>query len=278
MKYKIIAVDMDGTLLNDNKHISEYNLDMISKAVEKGVKFVIASGRIPGGLKFYEATVAKSQPMICCNGAIILDEHKAAIYSNKLNKEELLKIIDVLRESKDTYYHFYSEDIIYSEQFGHAIEKFYKFNRTVDREHRIEIRIIGDAKEYVNEKELEINKIVVMDNDLEYLSKLRERLDNIEGIETTKSGIDNIEINSKGVTKGTALKLLADHYGVSIEECIAIGNDENDISMIKCAGLGIAVQNATEYVKETADFITERDNNNGAIAEVIERFILSGEE
>lgn len=275
MKYKIIAVDMDGTLLNDNKHISDYNLAMINKAVEKGVKFVIASGRIPGGLKFYEDTVAKNQPMICCNGAIILDEHKTTIYSNKLNKEELLKIIDVLREGKDTYYHFYSGDIIYSEQFGYAIEKFYKFNRSIDRKHRIEIRIIGDAKEYIEKKELEINKIVVVDDDLEYLAQLRNRIDSIEGIETTKSGIENIEINSKGITKGTALKLLADHYGIPIEECIAIGNDENDVSMIRHAGLGIAVQNATDYVKDNADFVTERDNNNGAIGEVIEKFILN---
>ena len=118
MKYKIIAVDMDGTLLNDDKHISDYNLEMISKAVKSGVKFVIASGRVPSGLKFYEATVSKNQPMICCNGAIILDDNKKLIYSNYIDKKSILQVIDVLREERDTYYHFYSEDIIYGEQFG----------------------------------------------------------------------------------------------------------------------------------------------------------------
>lgn len=275
LKYKIIAVDMDGTLLDDDKHISDYNLKMIEKAVSLGVKFVIASGRLPCGLKFYEATVAKNQPMLCCNGGLILDEYRNSIYSNFLSREALLKIIYVLRTDKDTYYHFYSDDSIFSEHFGHEVERFYKFNNTVDRKYRIEIRLIPDAKQYIEKTNIEVNKIVVIDEDLSYLKSLRERIESIEGVEVTKSNIDNIEINSEGTNKGTGLKLLAEHYGISIEECIAVGNDENDISMIKCAGLGVAVQNARDYIKETADFITERDNNNGAIGEVIEKFILN---
>lgn len=275
MKYKIIAVDMDGTLLNDDKHISDYNLEMISKAVNSGVKFVIASGRIPSGLKFYEATVSKNQPMICCNGAIILDENKRTIYSKHIEKNSALEVIDVLREQKDTYYHFYSEDIIHGEQFAGSIEKFYNFNRKADRNLRLEIRLIGDAKEHIKNTDKNISKIVVGDKDLKYLKELRERIDNIPGIETTKSDIDNIEICNEGSNKGNGLKFLANYYGISLEECIAIGNDENDISMIKCAGLGVAVKNARDYIKEYANYVTERDNNNGAIGEVIEKFILN---
>lgn len=275
MKYKIIAVDMDGTLLNDDKHISDYNLEMIEKAVSLGIKFIIASGRLPSGLKFYEDTVGKTQPMLCCNGGVILDEDRNAIYSNFLNREALFRIMDVLRENKDTYYHFYSDDVIFSEHFGYAVERFYKFNNTVDRKYRIEIRLIPDAKQYIEKKNMEVNKIVVIDEDLSYLEALREKIENIEGVEVTKSSIDNIEINAAGTNKGMGLRVLAEHYGIPIEECIAIGNDENDISMIKCAGLGVAVQNARDYIKEVADFVTERDNNNGAIGEVIEKFILN---
>jgi HAD-superfamily hydrolase, subfamily IIB len=278
LKYKIIAVDMDGTLLNDDKHISDYNQEMISKAVAAGVKFVIASGRIPSGLKFYEATVSKNQPIISCNGAIILDENKNVIYSNSIEKKDALQVIDVLREQKDTYYHFYSEGIIYSEQFKCSIEGVYNFNRRADRDLRMEIRLIGDAKECIKNTEKDIDKIVVQDKDLKYLVDLRKRLDSIPGVETTKSDIDNIEICAETSNKGNGLKILATHYGISLEECIAIGNDENDISMIKCAGLGVAVRNARDYIKECANYVTERDNNNGAIGEVIERFILNGED
>lgn len=277
MKYKIIAVDMDGTLLNDDKHISDYNIEMIHKAVDCGVKFVIASGRIPSGLKFYEATVSKKQPMICCNGAIILDENKNDIYLNSIEKNSALQVIDVLREKKDTYYHFYSEGIVHGEQFGFGIEGVYEFNRKSDRDLRMEIRLVSDAKEYIKNISKEINKIVVQDKDLQYLDELRKKLDNIQGVETTKSNIDNIEICAKNVNKGNGLEILANHYGISLEQCIAVGNDENDISMIKCAGLGVAVKNSRDYIKEFANYVTERDNNNGAIGEVIKRFILNGE-
>lgn len=274
MKYKIIAVDMDGTLLNDNKHITDNNLDMISKAVNKGVKFVISSGRIPSGLKFYENTVSKKQPMICCNGAIILDENRKVIHSKSIDKKDILKVIDVIREKKDTYFHFYDESAIYSEQFRFTAESLYNFNREIDRKFRVEIRLVPDAKEVIEKAEFEINKIVVIDDNIEYLDGLRKRIDSIIGIETTKSEINNIEILSQGVSKGVALKVLANNYGIPIEECIAIGNDENDISMIECAGLGVAVNNARDYIKKYADYITENDNNNGAIAEVIQKFIL----
>lgn len=274
MKYKIIAVDMDGTLLNDNKHITDNNLDMIKKAVNKGVKFVISSGRIPSGLKFYGDTVSKKQPMICCNGAIILDENREVIHSKSIDKKDILKAIDIIREKKDTYFHFYDESAIYSEQFRFTAEGLYNFNREIDRKFRVEIRLVPDAKEVIEKAEFDINKIVVIDDNIEYLDELRKRIDSIIGIETTKSEINNIEILSQGVSKGNALKILASNYGIPIEECIAIGNDENDISMIECAGLGVAVNNARGYIKKYADYITEKDNNNGAIAEVIQKFIL----
>lgn len=265
---------MDGTLLDDDKHISDYNLSMIEKAVNKGVKLVISSGRIPSGLKFYETTVSKNQPMICCNGGIVLDENKNVIYSNPLNKNDIFKAIDILREDKDTYFHFYDEETIYSEQFRFTTEMFYNFNRSVDRKFRFDIRIVADSKEHINQTKSEINKIVVIDEDLKYLERLRNRIDRIPGLETTKSDISNIEIISKGVSKANALKLLAEHYGISTGECIAIGNDENDISMIKCAGLGVAVGNARDVVKDIANFITEKNNNEGAVGEVIEKYIL----
>lgn len=274
MKYKIIAVDMDGTLLNDDKHITDNNLDMIKKAVNKGVKFVISSGRIPSGLKFYGDTVSKKQPMICCNGAIILDENREVVHSKSIDKKDILKVIDIIREKKDTYFHFYDESAIYSEQFRFTAESLYNFNREIDRKFRVEIRLVPDAKEVIEKAEFDINKIVVIDDDIEYLDELRKRIDSIIGIETTKSEINNIEILSQGVSKGNALKVLASNYGIPIEECIAIGNDENDISMIECAGLGVVVNNARDYIKKYADYITEKDNNNGAIAEVIQKFIL----
>ncbi|WP_411679255.1 Cof-type HAD-IIB family hydrolase [Clostridium thailandense] len=275
LKYKIIAVDMDGTLLNDNKHINDDNLDMINKAISNGTKFVIASGRIPAGLKFYEDTVAKEQPMICCNGAIILDHNKNVIYSKAIEKIQLLKIVDILKENNNVYFHFYDENSIYSEQFKFSMEGIESFNKKINEKFRLEVKLISDAKQVIENAKFDINKIVVIDDDIDYLDKLRKRIDDIEGIETTKSDINNIEILSAGVSKGNALKILASNYRISIEECIAVGNDENDISMIKCAGLGVAVKNARDFIKDYANYVTKKDNNDGAVSEVIQKFILN---
>jgi Cof subfamily protein (haloacid dehalogenase superfamily) len=275
LKYKIVAVDMDGTLLNDDKNITDDNIAMISRVINKGVKFVISSGRIPAGLKFYENTISKNQPMICCNGAIILDHDKNIIYSKSIDKKQLLEVVDVLKEKKDTYFHFYDENSIYSEQFKFSMESIHNFNKNIDEKFRIEVKLVPDAKKTIENADFDINKIVVIDNDIEYLNELRKRLEDIQGIETTKSDINNIEILSTGVSKGSALKILANNYGMSIQECIAIGNDENDISMIDCAGLGVAVNNARDFIKDYANYVTEKDNNNNAISEVIQKFILN---
>ncbi|WP_446899383.1 Cof-type HAD-IIB family hydrolase [Clostridium sp. LBM24168] len=275
MGYKLIAVDMDGTLLNDKKIISYYNGIRIRKALEVGVKFVLCSGRMPGGIKIYAEAIVKHEPIICCNGAVILDDSGSIMYSSPISKNSILEIIDVLREEKDTYYHFYDEDTIYTEQFGSYMNQFYKFNRKLDRKFRSEIRIIADAKKFIKESDKRVNKLVVVDNDNNYLTRLRKKMEMIPGLEITRSNVNNIEITNKGISKGYGVALLSGYYNIPLEECISIGNDENDISMIRISGVGVAVANASETVKDYADYITLNDNNHGAIGEVIDKFILN---
>ncbi|MCW6074436.1 Cof-type HAD-IIB family hydrolase [Clostridium sporogenes] len=274
MNYQLIALDMDGTLLNDEKKITEKTLSYIKRAKEKGVKVVISSGRVPGGLKFYEETIAKGEPMICANGALILNDKKETIYNEGINKNTLLDIIDILRKYKNTYYHFYHDNIMCTEKFDYSTKKFYEFNKDIERKYRIEIRIITDGKEYIKRRSREITKIVVVDNDLEYLNRIQKEMEDNLKVSVTKSHISNIEICNFGISKGIALEKLADYYNIPIEKCIAVGNDENDISMIKKAGLGVFMRNTREELKKHADYITYMDNNNDGIAEVIEKFIL----
>ncbi|WP_123053040.1 Cof-type HAD-IIB family hydrolase [Clostridium sp. JN-1] len=278
MKYKMIAVDMDGTLLNDKKHISDYNIKMIDKAVKLGIKFVIASGRIPATLRLYEETVSKSQPMICCNGAVVLDDNKNVISSSVISKKSLLQVIDLIRkQDRDVYFHIYHGDIMCSEQFRYSTESFYKFSKNVDRKYRIEIRILKDAREYIEDGDYDINKLVIVDEDIKFLEDMRMQLDKIDEIEITKSEANNLEILSKHTSKGNALSILSSHYNIPLEQCIAVGNDENDVSMIKTAGLGVCMKNGRECARKYANYITEKDNNDGGIGEVIEKFMLNGD-
>jgi Cof subfamily protein (haloacid dehalogenase superfamily) len=289
LKYKILAVDMDGTLLNSEKQITDYNLKAIEKLKTAGIKFVICSGRVPVGLRHYMNKVSKGQPVICSNGGLVLDEdNEHVIYSKTMTYNDALSVIDFLRENGDPYYHFYHSGIMCTEKFELAAADYYKFCKNVPKEEKLEIRILPDSKVYLEQlKEqlkanpskdidwqlkLDFRKFVVVNNNLDALDAMQEKLKKYNNLEVTKSERNNLEIMSAGINKGLGLEILAKHYGYSLEECVAVGNDENDLSMIRAAGLGVAMKNSADKIKNSADYITEKDNNNDGIAEVIEKF------
>jgi Cof subfamily protein (haloacid dehalogenase superfamily) len=285
LKYKILAVDMDGTLLNNQKQITDGNLKAIEKLKAVGVKFVICSGRVPVGLKFYMNKVSKGQPVICSNGGLILDEdNEHIIYSKIMSYNDVLSVIDFLRKNGDPYYHFYHNNVMCTERFELAASDYYRFCRAIPKEEKLEIRILPDSKLYVQdlkaniskdsdwESRLAFRKFVIVENNLETLDAIEEKLKKFGNLEVTKSERNNIEVMSAGISKGLGLEMLAKYCGHSLEECVAVGNDENDLSMIKAAGLGIAMKNSADKIKNSANYVTEKDNNNDGIAEVIEKF------
>lgn len=274
MRYKMLAIDMDGTFLNEERNITEKNLIAVRKAAEAGIKVVLCSGRIPSLIKPYIEYMPKNQPIIAGNGSVILDHNNKEVYNETLDKNTVFTIVDILRkEYDDVYYHFFDRDAICSEKMGNVIQRLYELNNNFPREYRLEFRIIGDTKKYIENNDSKISKIEICDVETNLLKEIRKRFEKIEEIEIVGSGNDGIEITKKGLSKGSSLEFLAKYYGYSIDECIAVGNDENDIEMIKKVGLGIAVKNAKDNVKSVADYITKNDNNNDAIAEVVEKFI-----
>ena len=273
MGYKLVAVDLDGTLLNEEKKISKENLKYIKLAIEKGVKFVLCSGRIPYALRSFKEIIPGNEALICCNGGEIINEEGQCIYKNMLSQEEASKAIEILRE-RATSYHFYFEDALCTENVERAMNFQKFFNAKIVKSLQMEIRILPDAIKFINEKTEGTDKIVVIDGDYAYLEELRERIERELGLEVTKSDKNNIEIMKKGINKGAGLKILADYYNIPLEECIAIGNDENDITMIEAAGLGVAMENAHNKIKERANYVTENDNDHDGIAEVLKKYVL----
>ncbi len=271
MKYKILAMDMDGTFLNDEHNITEGNLAAIKKAADKGMKVVICSGRITSGLERLISYMPEKQPVIAGNGSIILDSDHNKIHSQALKKDTVFKIISMIKENyKNLFFSFVDESSLYFENnFSMLISGF-----SIDEV--FQIHMIENSLNYIKENHIEVLKIEIYENnELTYLKKLRDELDKFEDIEIAGMGAGGLEITSKGTNKGNALEILATHFSVSLDECIAIGNDENDLEMIRKAGLGVAVNNAKGIVKGIADYITDLDNNNDAVAEVIEKFITN---
>lgn len=276
MKYKLIAIDIDGTFLNDKHNVTQRNLSAIKKAADKGIKLVICSARIPTSLKMLNKYIPEHQPIIAANGSIILDDNHKEIYSQPLKKDIVLEIISMLKEDfEDILYSFLDNVNIYIEEVKTETINFFKtINDRLPREEGVQFCIIKDSLKYIEENDIRVIKVSIYENNsLDLLQEIRKKLEKFNDIEIVGAGMAGMEISHKGANKGTSLEILAKHYGYTLEDCIAVGNDENDLEMIKMAGLGVAVNNAKKSVKEVADYVTQNDNNNDAVAEVIEKFI-----
>ena len=271
--YKLVAIDLDGTLLNTEKEVSERNKRAIALAIEKGVKIVICSGRVYTGARLYAKQVGSSDPIIACNGAIISENiYGNVLYSNILQTGDCLKVIDLCHKH-DIYFHVYAGDVMMTEKLGFTSLKYFEKNKMLPPEDRVEIEIVKDMADTVKRMEGNVLKIVVVNNNTELLGKVRNEIAKLPSIDVMSSNYDNFEVMNKGVNKGAALKRLTELLGIPASEMVAIGDNENDISMIKYAGLGIAMDNGEDIAKEASQYVTASNNHDG-VAQAIEKFVL----
>lgn len=272
--YKLVAIDLDGTLLDSRKMISDENKEAIKNAINAGVNILICSGRIYAGAKIFGKEVGTRLPVITCNGARIKDmDTDEVIYSKSLNLETCRSIVDVCHDM-GIYYHVYLGDTMFTEQLAHSSLFYWKKNKELPIESRVSIEVVDDIQYYLEKYPDDISKVIVISDVPEELSKTRKELQKVKGIEIMSSYYNNIEIMTQGVSKGKALKFMAERYGIKQEEVIAMGDNENDLSMIEYAGLGVAMANGEDYVKEAADFVTLSNDDNG-VAYAINKFVLN---
>lgn len=277
--YKMVVLDLDGTLLNDKKQISERNVEIIKKIYkEKGVFFVIATGRD----MHYVVNVTKkiknaaSQYMIASNGAIIKDNMKNEyILKNCIDQTDALKMIDAYRKRN-------MEGLVYT-----CREKVTEEERQVKA--NPEAKLVKDLKTYLesnmspilmltacgNEKDLEEIKqeIKIEFNELEATDICDFLCDLGEEVYQTKY----IDIMKKGSSKANAIKILADYLHIHKEEIIAMGDGANDLPMFEAAGYRVAMENGNEKLKAQADYITITNNQDG-VAKALEEIFYKGED
>jgi len=271
--YRLVAIDLDGTLLDRNKEISNRNKRAIALAIEKGTKIVICSGRVFSGARLYAKQVGSNDPIIACNGAIISENfNKKIIYSNILDTEDCLKIVAICHKHQ-IYYHVYAGDTMLTEKLSYTSLKYFEKNRMLSPEDRVEIEVVENMADKIKKMQGQVLKVVVVNDDTELLKRVRNEMEQILSVDVMSSFYDNIEIMNKGVSKGAALKRLSEMLNIPAEEMIAIGDNENDISMLQYAGLGVAMDNGEDCAKEAAQYITTSNNQDG-VAHAIEKFIL----
>ncbi|MBU3127029.1 Cof-type HAD-IIB family hydrolase [Clostridium tagluense] len=273
MDYKLICIDMDGTLLNDEKIISAKNLRAIKLASEKGVRIAVCTGRIFTSAEFFSELLGVKSPVIASNGAYIREKDRnEVVYKSTLGVEKCKKLLSVFRQY-GLYPHYYTSNIVFTEKLIHSSSFYKEVNKTLPKDKQVEIVLVEDWDEIFEKYESEIFKGIAVDEDLEKLQNAKNQLKGMEDFEVVSSRFDNLEVMNRGVSKGNAVKILGDYYGINSKQIICIGDSENDLSMIKFAGLGVAMENGNDAVKKASQYITDSNNCDG-VAKVIEKFVL----
>lgn len=270
--YKLIASDMDETLLNDDHQICQRNIDLIKKAKEKGVKFVPATGRgymsIQNDLKRLGLYDELEEYVISFNGgALSENKDNKVLFFEGLSFEKTKEIFEYGLNC-DVCQHVYTQDKLYVFNLSESEAKRIKHQK-------MECEIMTENSiDFL--KNVPISKILYQNTDVPYLMSLEPKMKHIWEGECAVSYSSNryMEFNKIGVDKGAGLKRLAEILGIDISETIAVGDNYNDMPMLSVAGLSVAAANAVDDVKKACDVTTKADNNEGVIAEVIERFIL----
>ncbi|MDF2882409.1 MAG: family hydrolase [Clostridiaceae bacterium] len=265
---------MDGTLLDGENNISERNKNAIKKAVAKGVKVAICTGRVFTSAYYYSDILEIKTPIIASNGAYIREKDRdEVIYKNVLSIAQCKKLVPILKNN-NLYFHFNTSGGLLTEKILYSSEFYAKANKSLPENMQIKIHVIDDWEKTFEQYDGEIVKCITVDKDNVKLNKVKNEIINLGEFEVVSSWSNNFEIMNKSVSKGHAVEVLANYYDIDKESIVCIGDSENDLSMIKLAGLGIAMGNAPDYVKNQADYITDTNSNHG-VAKAIEKFILN---
>ncbi len=288
--YKLITIDIDGTLLNSNGEISNENKEAILKAINSGVEVVLASGRIINSIKTIANELGANNYLIAGNGALVYDiQNDEIIYSNYIKKEKVLEIINICEENS-IFYTISTEDTIITKSLNYNVLFYTSENLKNEQNKRINITVVQDILEYLDQyKKNDFLKITVCDGDQIVFARILEILKQIDEVDvldishisrkqiTTTTQNTEIkycytEITNKNVDKWSAIKFLADKLKIKNDEIICIGDNANDIEMVKNAGLGVAMENGMPRLKDEANIVTKSNNNNG-IAHIINKYI-----
>ncbi|MGC9933960.1 Cof-type HAD-IIB family hydrolase [Priestia aryabhattai] len=241
-EFKLIALDMDGTLLNNQQEISEENRAAIAKAQEQGVHVVLSTGRSLLTCREYAQSLQLSSYLITVNGSEIWDESGQLVERKLIDASHIEKMWNLTQDHKLNFWAV-TTDKVWRDEFPEDIasQEWLKFGYDIP----------DDALR----------------------EEVLKQIAGISDFEISNSSLTNLEINALGINKAKGIMTVCDRLGISMDEVIAMGDSLNDMAMIEAAGCGIAMGNAQEAVKEAADWVTDTNVNSG-VAKAISHWVL----
>ena len=285
--YKLIAIDLDGTLLNSYGIVSEKNKQALIEANKKGADIVIASGRSTNSVKNIANDLGICNYIICGNGSLIYDlQHEEIIYDKFIDKKKALQIIEIC-EQNSIYYNIYTENMVIAKSLNNNVLFYHQENANKPDSKKTKINLVQNIYDYVDKLQNQnILKITISDNDNIIFNGIIRKLREIRDIDVLdvahmsrkmiKSGTEEVsleyyytEITSKNVDKWYAIEYLIDKLNINKEDIMTIGDNVNDKLMIENAGCGVVMGNSAPYIKEIANMVVA-DNNQDGVAEAVE--------
>lgn len=274
---KLIASDMDGTLLDAHMSISEENAEAIRFANEAGIEFMVATGR-----NFQEARAALDEAGIDCamitlNGAQVFDKDGHSLFTVPIPTLKATTVLDIL-DANGIYYEVSTNQGLYSENQAKRIESFasmvashlphltYKMAIAMASANLelLHINYVDSIRDLLADEKLEVLKIICFHIEgPQVLGPVGKEISQLGDLAVTSSGQNNIEVNHKNAQKGIAVAHVAHERGIPLEDVMTIGDNFNDVSMLQTAGVSFAMGNAEIEVKEYAKYITDTNFEAG---------------
>ena len=275
MVYKMLVSDLDETLLNDDGTVHADNLAAIKTAVAHGFKFVPNTGRSFNSVQALLKTLGlydqAGQYVISYNGAAIVEnKDNQVLLTRGMDRELAAQIFRAGLVNDQVDVHIYTVDTLFIYNIS-PTDKKYMAERGVP----YELMASDDLSFLANEQP--VMKVIFEHPDQAVREQIRDAVlaaVGADAVEATFSSSRYVEFNTKGVDKGSASLLLGEKLGIQRDEIIAAGDNNNDLKMLTAVGLGVSVANGIPAVQEAAAVVTERTNNEGAIAEILEKYVL----
>lgn len=282
---KLIATDLDGTLLNEKGEISVENAQAIHEAMDYGIKFVVATGRSYDAANKALQAAGISCPVICLNGANTYSIDKKMLRNAPMDLE-ISRKIQAMCQEEDIYFELFTNNGVYStsrEQFiGVMIDILTSTHPDIpedeiraaaqQRFQNEEVKFVHNYDDLFLMDSLKIYKILAFSLQKEKLNKVSSQLEKETKLAITSSGDINLEFNHPDAQKGIALEALATNMGIQMKDVMALGDNFNDVSMLQMAGIGVAMENATEEIKELCQYTTKSNNEHG-VAIAVEKML-----
>lgn len=272
MSYNVIALDLDGTLLNDKKRIPEASLDILLTAQKQGIDVVIATGRHHITINEYYHQLKLTTPAVCCNGVYLYDIHQdKCISSTPVSHSHVEKMVKLGEEYSIPFYLYVDNVMLYHDEPAHKARVAGWDEAFEERLNRV-FRHFPDYLKATDHFD-NLWKFSCAWDDIDALKNFVEAVKTKADLQCLWSWDNQVDIAIPGTGKGHRLKEYVESIGKTMDNVIAFGDNFNDVSMLEMAGLGVAMGNHAKGVELHADLIIG-DNNSNSIAQTIEKYVF----